>query len=244
MKALVIGGTSGLGRALAAELIAAGWETAVTGVRPEALKDFSAAFPSATTSRLDLSGPEARAAAWDLLTSLGGVDAVAVCAGSYSEDPQADWAIEEPTIALNAAGCAAALNAAYSYFKTRGGGRLSCVTSIGGVRGNARCPAYNAAKAFLFNYLEGLRQNAAAAGLNISVTNIIPAYLGDGSGCGKGLMAAALGGGRSVYLPGYWRALAALYGNLPDLLHEKMHRWHYLLLKPFMRKAPRWQGKA
>lgn len=243
MKALVIGGTSGLGRALAAEFLAAGWDTAVTGVREEAIADFSAAYPAAKVSRLDLAVAGAHARVENLIASLGGVDAAAVCAGLYADDPEADWAAEEKVIAVNAAGCAAALNAAYGYFRKKGAGRLACITSIGGVRGNARCPAYNASKAFLFNYLEGLRQNAAAAGLPISVTNLIPAYVGEGAGCGPALLAAVLAGRRSAYLPGYWRLLAAAYRNLPDLLHEKMTRWHYILLKPFMRRAPRWKNK-
>ncbi len=243
MKALIIGGTSGLGRVLAAEFIAAGWETSVTGVRDEALQYFSAAFPAARAVKLDVSAPDARAAAEALIAGLGGADAVAVCAGLYADDPDADWAAEEKVIAVNAAGCAAALNAAYSYFRKNGGGRLACVSSIGGIRGNARCPAYNASKAFLFNYLEGLRQNAALAGADISVTNIIPAYIGEGSGAGRKMFTAIMKKRRSAYIPGYWRLLAAVYRNLPDFLHEKLARWHYLLLKPFMRRAPRWKAK-
>lgn len=241
MKALIIGGTSGLGRALAAEFLAAGWETAVTGVREEALAEFSSAYPAAKVSRLDLSVAGAHARCETLIASLGGLDAAAVCAGLYADDPEADWTAEERVIAVNAAGCAAALNAAYAHFRKKGSGRLACVSSIGGVRGNARCPAYNASKAFLFNYLEGLRQNAAAAGLGISVTNLIPAYVGDGAGCGRAMLDAVLAGRRSVYLPGYWRLLAAVYRNLPDVFHEKLARWHYALLKPFMRRAPRWK---
>lgn len=242
MKALIIGGTSGLGRDLAAEFISAGWETSVTGVREAALKDFSAAFPAARIYKLDLSAPGARAAVEALLDGPGRIDAVAVCAGLYLDNPDNDWAAEEKVIALNAAGCAAALNAAYLYFGKQGGGRLACLSSIGGIRGNARCPAYNATKAFLFNYLEGLRQNAALAGAHISVTNIIPAYIGDGGG--KKMFAAIMKRRRSVYIPGYWRLLAAAYRNLPDLLHEKMAGWHYVLLKPFMRKAPRWKDQS
>lgn len=243
MKALIIGGTSGLGRALAAEFIAAGWDTTVTGVREEALRDFSAAFPAARAARLDLSVAGAHARVEALISASGGADAVAVCAGLYEDNPGAAWPQDEKAMAINAAGCAAALNAAYAYFRRKGAGRLACVTSIGGVRGNARCPGYNASKAFLFTYLEGLRQNASVAGARISVTNIIPAYVGDGTGSGRAMLSAILKGRRSAYIPGYWRLLAAVYRNLPDLLHEKMHRWHYMLLKPFMRQAPRWRDK-
>lgn len=242
MQALIIGGTSGLGRALATEFLAAGWAVTVTGVRAESLRDFSAAYPAARAERLDLAAPESHARVGALL-SASGADAAAVCAGLYADNPGAGWGDDERAIAVNAAGCAAALNAAYAYFRKKGAGRLACVTSIGGVRGNARCPAYNASKAFLFSYLEGLRQNAAAAGARVSVTNIIPAYVGDGAGRGKAMLAAILKGRRTVYLPGYWRLLAAVYRNLPDLLHEKMFSWHYLLLKPFMARPPRWQDR-
>ncbi|OGS40857.1 MAG: hypothetical protein A2506_01910 [Elusimicrobia bacterium RIFOXYD12_FULL_66_9] len=241
MKALVIGGTSGLGKALAAEFIAAGWQTAVTGVRAEAVEALAAALPEARASLLDVCSPRARTAVESTIAALGGVDAVAVCAGLYTDDPDAVWAAEEKVIAVNAVGCAAVLNAAYSYFREKGAGRLACVSSIGGIRGNARCPAYNASKAFLFSYLEGLRQNAALAGADISVTNIIPAYIDDGAAAGRAMFAAIVERRRCAYIPGYWRLLAAAYRNLPDLLHEKMARWHYAVLKPFMQKAPRWK---
>lgn len=243
MRALVIGGTSGLGRALAAEFLSAGWEVTATGVREEAIRDFCAAFPAARADRLDLSVQGAHARTEALISAAGGADAIAVCAGLYEDNPSADWPAEERAIALNASGCAAALNAAFTYLRRKGGGRLACITSIGGVRGNARCPAYNASKAFLFNYIEGLRQNAAVAGVPVSVTNIIPAYIGGGEGYGRAMFAAVLGGGRDVYIPGYWRWLAAAYRNLPPLLHANLSRWHYTLLKPFMRRPPRWQDK-
>lgn len=243
MRAIVIGGTSGLGRALAAEFIAAGWDVTATGVREEAIRDFCAAYPSARADRLDLSVQGGHARTEALIAAAGGADAVAVCAGRYEDNPAADWPAEERAIMLNAAGCAAALNAAYGYFRKKGKGRLACITSIGGVRGNARCPAYNASKSFLFSYLEGLRQNAVAAGAGISVTNIIPAYIGGGEGWGQAMLSAVLGGKREAYIPGYWRWLAAIYRNLPAFLHAGMSRWHYVLLKPFMRRPPDWQEK-
>jgi NAD(P)-dependent dehydrogenase (short-subunit alcohol dehydrogenase family) len=241
MKAVIVGGTSGLGRALAAEFMAAGWTVAVTGVRPAALAEFSAKFPAALAFKLDVTATAAaRARLLEIISGLGGVDAAVICAGRYDDDQHADWAVEERTIAVNASGCAAVLNAAFHYFLQKGGGRLACVSSIGGVRGNARCPAYNASKAFLFNYLEGLRQHAALAGTPVTITNAVPAYVGGAlEPAARAILRAVLAGRRSVYVPGYWRLLAAAYRNLPDLLHEKMARWHYALLKPFMRSAPR-----
>ena len=235
MKAVIVGGTSGLGKALAAEFMAAGWTVAATGVREAAIKGFQAEYPAAAASRLDLSDTAA-GRLLDLLLEDGGADAVVISAGHYDDNPGSDWALEEKAIAVNAAGCAAALNAAFIYLKAAGKGRLACVSSIGGVRGNARCPAYNAAKAFIFNYLEGLRQQAALAGSPVTITNVVPAYLGARqTAAARVILRAVLAGRRSVYVPGYWRYLAAAYRNLPDLLHEKMARWHYRLLRHFIR---------
>ena len=106
MRALVIGGTSGLGRVLAAELVSAGWDVTATGVREEAIRDFCAAFPSARADRLDLSVQGAHARTEALIAAAGGADAVAVCAGLYEDNPSAEWPADERSIMLNAAGCA------------------------------------------------------------------------------------------------------------------------------------------
>lgn len=241
MKAVIVGGTSGLGKALAAEFLAAGWTVAVTGVRAESVRDFAAAYPAAKAFLLDVEETAAaRARLLEIISGLDGADAVVISAGRYDDDPAADWALEEKAIAVNAAGCAAVLNAAFHYFAGKGAGRLGCVSSIGAVRGNARCPAYNASKAFLFNYIEGLRQHAALSGASLTITNAVPAYVrGKEQAAARAIFRAILAGRRTVYVPGYWRLLAAAYRNLPDLLHEKMARWHYTLLKPFIKSGPR-----
>jgi len=240
MKVVIVGGTSGLGKALASEFLASGWTVAATGVRDEAIKNFSAEYPAAAAFKLDITGTAAaRAGLLEIISGLGGADAVVISAGRYDDDRAADWALEEKAIAVNAAGSAAVLNAAFHYFLKKGSGRLACVSSIGAIRGNARCPAYNASKAFLFNYIEGLRQNAALAGARVTITNAVPAYVrGKEQAAARAIFRAILAGRRSVYVPGYWRLLAAAYRNLPDLLHEKMARWHYALLKPFIKGGP------
>lgn len=240
MKVVIVGGTSGLGKALASEFLANGWTVAVTGVRYESVQDFSAEQPAAPAFRLDVAETaDARERLLKIISGLGGADAVVISAGRYDDDPGADWALEEKAIAVNAAGSAAVLNAAFHYFLKKGAGRLACVSSIGGIRGNARCPAYNASKAFLFNYIEGLRQHAALAGARVTITNAVPAYVrGKEQAAARAIFKAILAGRRSVYVPGYWRFLAAAYRNLPDLLHEKMARWHYALLKLFVKSVP------
>jgi len=99
-----------------------------------------------------------------------------VSAGYFETDRSADWGIEQKTIELNVL-VARASSTPLPTFPGPGGGAFGGLTSIGGVRGNGVCPAYNASKAFLSNYLEGLRQSAYLAGAAISVTDIVPGYI-------------------------------------------------------------------
>ncbi|MCX5785602.1 MAG: SDR family NAD(P)-dependent oxidoreductase [Elusimicrobia bacterium] len=235
MKVIIIGGTSGLGRALAGVFLFNKWEVAVTGTRDESIKDFSALYPGVTVRKMDLSDPEkSRKDFLELAEQPGGTDAVIVSAGHFEWDRKTDWEIEKKAIEINALGCAGVLNAAFGYFLKKGSGRLAGVSSIGAIRGHGACPAYNASKAFISNYLEGLRQAAALSGADISVTNVIPAYIaGKEESSARDIFKAVLKKRRNVYTPSRWRFLAALYRNIPDLLHEKMAKWHDRLLKPF-----------
>ncbi len=235
MRVVIIGGTSGLGRALAGVFISRKWEAAVTGTRDDTIRTFGAQYPDSAVRKLDLTDTEkSRKDFLELAEGTGGTDAVVVCAGHFDWDRETDWEIEKKAIEINALGCAGLLNAAFGYFLKKGSGRLAGVSSIGAVRGNGACPAYNASKAFITNYLEGLRQAAALSGGDISVTTVMPAYIaGKEEAAARDIFEAVLNKRRVIYTPARWRFLAALYRNLPDLLHEKMARRHDSLLKPF-----------
>ena len=235
MKAVIIGGTSGLGRALAGAFIANGWEVAVTGTRDDSIRDFSALHPGVTVRRTDLGDiDKSRRDFLELAEEPGGTDAAVICAGHFDWDRETDWEIEKKAIEINALGCAGVLNAAFRYFLKKGSGRLAGVSSIGAVRGSGACPAYNASKAFITNYLEGLRQAAALSGADISVTTAMPAYIaGKEEAAARDIVEAVIKKRRCVYTPARWRALAAIYRNLPDFLHEKMAKRHDQILKPF-----------
>lgn len=66
---------------------------------------------------------------------------------------------------------------AFNYFSAQGHGHLVGVSSIGALRGNDIAPAYNASKAFMSNYLEGLRKKAFKGGIPIIVTDIKPGFV-------------------------------------------------------------------
>ena len=83
-RAIVIGATSGIGRAVAERLAAAGYRVGVTGRRGTLLDELAAANPGAFCRAVaDVTDPAASCAALDALAGeLGGVDLCVVSAGA------------------------------------------------------------------------------------------------------------------------------------------------------------------
>ena len=188
-RAIVIGATSGIGRALAERLAAEGYRVGVTGRREALLEELAASRPgSFCYAAADIMDPAAACAALERLAGeLGGMDLCVVSAGTGDLNPGLDYALEEPAIRTNVVGWTAAVDWAYGRFEERGGGHLVVITSVGGLRGGGAAPAYNASKAYQINYAEGLRQRVAKSGLPVTITDIRPGLVDTAMAKGEGL---------------------------------------------------------
>lgn len=118
-RAIVIGATSGIGRALAERLAAQGYRVGVTGRREALLEELAATNPgSFCYAAADIADPAAsRAALERLASSLGGLDLCVVSAGTGDLNPGLDYALEEPTLRTNVVGWTAAVDWAYGLFE-------------------------------------------------------------------------------------------------------------------------------
>lgn len=236
-RAIVIGATSGIGRAVADRLAAAGYRVGATGRREALLAELAASDPDAfCCAAADVTDPAASCAALELLaTELGGMDLCVVSAGAGELNPGLDFALEEPAIRTNVAGWTAAVDWAFRRFERQGGGHLVVITSVGGLRGGAAAPAYNASKAYQINYAEGLRHRAAKARLPIAVTDIRPGFVATAMAKGEGLfwvmpvervaegIVRAIRRRRPVaVVTRRWRLLAWLIKHLPDSIYHKI----------------------
>ena len=236
-RAIVIGATSGIGRAVAERLAADGYRVGVTGRRGALLDELAAANPGAFCRTVaDVTDPAASCAALDTLAGeLGGVDLCVVSAGTGELNPGLDYALEEPAIRTNVVGWTAAVDWAYRLFERQGGGHLVVVTSVGGLRGGGGAPAYNASKAYQINYAEGLRQKAAKSPLPIFVTDIRPGFAATEMAKGEGLfwvmpvdkvadqlLRAVRRRRRVAVVTRRWRIVAWLLRHMPDRIYRKM----------------------
>ncbi|UCC83256.1 MAG: SDR family NAD(P)-dependent oxidoreductase [Gemmatimonadota bacterium] len=174
-KAIVIGTSSGIGRALVKVLAANGYEVGLAGRRLELMEELRREIDTPTHLKaMDLSRPaEARRLLVELIEEMGEVELIVVNSGVGHTDPP--WEIELQIIQVNVLGFAAVANRAMAYLIERGSGHLVGISSIAALRGLRA--AYSASKSFDSTYLEGLRLKADRLGLDITVTDVKPGFV-------------------------------------------------------------------
>ncbi|MFZ0928028.1 MAG: SDR family NAD(P)-dependent oxidoreductase [Syntrophobacteraceae bacterium] len=178
-KAVIIGASSGIGRELAVILSEEGYTVGLAARRLHLLEELKNRLSGpAFNKEIDLCDPTSSMNLLEeLISEMGGADLIIIAAGIGSINPDLDWAAETETIATNVTGFAAAANVAFRHFTRIGRGHLVGISSIAAIRGGRQAPAYNASKAFVSNYLEGLRNRAVKAGVPIAVTDIQPGFV-------------------------------------------------------------------
>lgn len=166
----IVGASSGIGAALARELIARGARVAVSARSAAGL----AAVRGAWALPLDVRDAQAlEAAAGQLRAQFGGLDLVVYCAGTYAPqratrfDLDAALAHDE----INYRGALRFLNAVLPLLLEQGSGHLSLVSSVAGWRGLPQALAYGPTKAALINLAQVLYLDLRPAGLGVSVVN-------------------------------------------------------------------------
>ncbi|MBU6511685.1 MAG: SDR family NAD(P)-dependent oxidoreductase [Betaproteobacteria bacterium] len=166
----IVGASSGIGAALARELIARGARVAVSARGAAGL----AAVRGALALPLDVRDAQAlEAAAARLRAQFGGLDLVVYCAGTYAPqratrfDLDAALAHDE----INYRGALRFLNAVLPLLLEQGSGHLSLVSSVAGWRGLPQALAYGPTKAALINLAQILYLDLRPAGIGVSVVN-------------------------------------------------------------------------
>lgn len=236
-KAIIVGATSGIGRELAKLLSSKGYELGLTGRRYELLcslqneiltKSYISCFDVSDT---DLAMREIK----ELIQRMSGVDLIVISAGCGFLNPELDFDKEKETVYVNVLGFVTVINTAYKHFILQGKGHIVGISSVSGVRGNREAPAYSASKAFVSNYLEGLRVKVQKAGVPIIITDVQPGLVDTDMAKGDGLFWVASPDKAAtqiynaitakkahVYVTKRWRIIAWLLRILPSRLYRKL----------------------
>ncbi len=235
-KALIIGASSGIGKQLAITLARHGYEVGLMARRMELLQTLQAEIPSKTHAEyIDIGKPlEAIGRMQNMLHTMGDLDLMIINAGIGFLNPELDWKKEQQTIDVNISGFCALAGQAYKTFARQGYGHLVGISSIGALKGNHLAPSYNASKAFMSNYLEGLRKKAYRDNLQIVVTDIKPGFVDTDMAKGEGkfwiaspqraaeqIYTAIHTKKKHAYITKRWRLVGWLLKLMPDWLYFK-----------------------
>jgi short-subunit dehydrogenase len=179
MNTIVIGASSGIGLELARLLAAEGHTVYITGRREANLQALQAEAPERyRISVFDITDLEASRRAFEAMhADLGTIDLVVVNSGWGDINKQLDWGLEHTVIQTNVTGAAHLCVLAMHVFYQQKSGHLVGISSIASLLGGRLNPAYNASKAFLSNYLAGLRLTARSKRMSITVTDIRPGFV-------------------------------------------------------------------
>jgi NAD(P)-dependent dehydrogenase (short-subunit alcohol dehydrogenase family) len=241
--AIVVGGSSGIGAALAHRLSAAGVEVAIVSRRQDALERLRSEIAAKGGARVIVRAhdvrrrDEAAPLLQSLTRDLGGLDVIFYVAGVMPRVGPDEYDTEKDAeiMEVNTLGAMAWLNEAAKRFEQTKGGTIVGVSSIAGDRGRRGNPAYCTSKAALTTYLEALRNRLSRHG--VRVVTIKPGFVDTEMTKGAPglfwlippeqaadeIIEAGLGGRMTVYVPGRWRAVGTIVRLIPSFIFRRLN---------------------
>jgi 3-oxoacyl-[acyl-carrier protein] reductase len=171
--ALVTGGASGIGLAVAHRLTADGLSVAIADLNEQTLAAAAGSFTSA--HRLDVADSGAVEA---LIEDIGPVDVLVNSAGIVGPNMPV-WDVDDDawalTMAINVTGTFNTMRAVLPSMRERGWGRIVNIASIAGKEGNPNLAAYSASKAAVIGLTKSVGKETATDG--VIVNAVAPAVI-------------------------------------------------------------------
>jgi len=243
MKAIFLGATKGMGRALSRLIARRGDELFLLGRDREDLDKSCADLAAdgtrpAGTAPCDLADPRTFAPALDqaILTLGGRVDAVIVTAGLFATQDALESNPElcRSVLDVDFTGTVLFCEEARKRLIAQGGGTLCVFSSVAGERGRKPVVLYGAAKAGLSHYLEGLDHRYRAEGLHVVTvkpgfvkTGLTaglkpPPFAGEPEDVAARVLKAIDRKQPVVYAPAAWGPIMAVIRSLPRFVMRRV----------------------
>ena len=171
--AIVTGGASGIGLAVAARLAQEGAKVALWDLKQEALEHARSHTGAAHIQALDISDPaQVTRAMVESVNALGGkLDVMVASAGitgpnvPVKDYPIADW---QQVIDVNLNGLFYCNQAAVPHLEQNGYGRIVNIASVAGKEGNPNASAYSASKAGVIGFTKSLGKELANTEIRVN----------------------------------------------------------------------------
>jgi NAD(P)-dependent dehydrogenase (short-subunit alcohol dehydrogenase family) len=245
MKAVILGGTRGIGRAVARNLIGRGGDVFLLGHELDDLERSAADLGQRSASGkasvrhafCNLEDASSFASALDAADqALSGFDTVIVTAALFGsqEKLESDKEFARRLLVANFAHTVVFCEYARERLLSRGGGTLCVISSVAGERGRKPVVLYGASKAGLSRYLEGLDHKFHSQGLRVitikpgfvktSMTEGLkpPPFAGEPDGVARDIVRAIDRGTPVVYTPRMWALVMLVIRWLPRFVLRRI----------------------
>ncbi|HLI36752.1 MAG TPA: SDR family NAD(P)-dependent oxidoreductase [Streptosporangiaceae bacterium] len=173
--ALVTGGSTGIGRAVAARLAGAGASVVFCGIEDDAVRATERELRERGGTATGVVADVRDAAAVQGLADLavrrhGGLDAVVTCAGiqrygTVTQTTEQEW---DEVLGVNLKGVFLTCKAAIPHLRARGGGAIVTVSSVQAFAAQDRVAAYTASKAAVNALTRSMALDHAAEGIRVN----------------------------------------------------------------------------
>lgn len=245
-RAIIVGGSSGMGSEIARQLAAAdGTALALVSHRADELEAVAAELraggrtPKVLTATHDVTDFAAAPALFErLVAELGGLDLLVYAAGIMyvPEEGVYDFESDHRMLDVNLTGAMRWTHLAAAQFEAQRAGTIVGLSSIAGERGRRSMPGYTTSKAGLTAWLEALRNLVSRHGVNVvtvkpgvvdtPLTRDLPAskkpmMISTPRAAALILAAARRGNSASVFIPWRWWLVAMVLRHLPSWLFRK-----------------------
>lgn len=237
-RVAIVGGTRGIGRAIARVYAERGDAVCILGRSPEQLSRSvadlqvrgTASQTTVVSVQCDLENTSKFSTALDEAErQLGGLDVVVLTAAQFAtqEKLEADSTLTHALLNLNFTQTILFCEAARKKLLAKAGGTLCVLSSVAGDRARKPVVLYGAAKAGLSYYLEGLDHRFRDAGLRVICVKPgfvktamtaglkVPPFAGEPDAVAQRIVKAADAGTPVVYAPAAWWLVMAVIRRLP-----------------------------
>lgn len=241
--AIVVGATSGIGRAIARRLGKEGYSLILAGRDLDALGEIATDLQVRFGIKADTRSFEALD--FESHTEFfgecvehfsGRLEGIVLCHGQMPEQDvsENDFAVARRMIEVNYLSSVSLLNLAANYLESREHGFVAAITSVAGDRGRASNYLYGSTKSALSAVLSGMRVRLAKRG--VSVVDIRPGFVDTQLTWGRpGMFLVAspesvaqdvyrgiVKNRAVVYTPFFWAGIMLIIRTIPDFIFRRL----------------------
>ena len=182
-RIIIIGASSGLGKAITYQFASMGWTIGIAARRTDILEEMQQQYPQAivATQQIDITAPNAGDQLLSLIEKIGGIDILLLSSGVGAQNPSLNIETELNTVKTNTLGFSHIVDTAFNYFRNRSlnesPGQIAVISSIAGTMGLGIAPSYSATKRYQRHYIDALEQLAHFEKVNVKFTDIRPGFV-------------------------------------------------------------------